>query len=42
MVTALVPEAELLTYVGDLWGLSYRQGVLDMVHDHHALLPGHL
>ncbi len=42
VVTALVPEAELLTYVGDLRGLTHGQGVLDMEYDHHAVLPGHL
>jgi elongation factor G len=41
-VSALVPEAELITYVGDLRGLTQGQGVLTMVHDHHAPLPAHL
>jgi elongation factor G len=41
-VSALVPEAELVTYVGDLRGLTQGQGVITMVHDHHAPLPSHL
>lgn len=41
-VTALVPEAELVTYAGDLRGLTSGQGTLTVAHDHHSELPAHL
>jgi elongation factor G len=41
-VSALVPEAELLDYTGDLRSLTSGQGILSMAHDHHAEVPAHL
>ena len=42
VITALVPEAELLSYTGDLRGLTSGQGSVTIEHDHHAALPAHL
>jgi elongation factor G len=41
-VTALVPEAELLTYTGDLRGLTSGQAMVEIDYDHHAEVPTHL
>jgi elongation factor G len=41
-ITALVPETELGSYVGDLRGLTQGQGIATMVHDHLAPLPEHV
>src|SRR5680860_217013 len=42
VITALVPEAELMSYTGDLRGLTSGQGTVTIVRDHHAPLPAHL
>jgi elongation factor G len=41
-VTALVPEAELVDYTGDLRSLTSGQGLLAMSYDHHEEVPVHL
>jgi elongation factor G len=41
-VAALVPEAELLDYTGDLRSLTSGQGVVTLTYDHHAEVPAHL
>jgi elongation factor G len=41
IVDALVPEVELLTYIGDLRGLTHGRGRAVIAHDHHAPAPLH-
>jgi elongation factor G len=42
LVSALVPEAELITYVTDLRSLSSGNGSVTMAYDHHDEVPDHV
>ncbi|NMR20204.1 elongation factor G [Cellulomonas fimi] len=42
VITAMVPEAEIVRYVLDLRSLTGGRGTFEAVHDHYDVLPDHL
>jgi elongation factor G len=42
IVTALVPQAEMLRYAIDLRGLSQGRGVFSMEFSHYDIVPSHV